>query len=808
MNKGTALSYVSMLFATLVAFNTFAQRFTIENHALRRTLTTEGGVLRTEEIENKLNKSVTPLSQAPEFRLRFSEGTHRPETAFTLTSADFELATIKQAPRKDSEPLSFTLRNAKHGITIAVAFSVNATDAFLHKQLTVTSGKPITLERIDVDALTLPDAYQPYTTREITAQAPARWSPGLGQPLYGAKSATFWGVEFPAADNLVNEKLLLSGYLWGRQLQAGVPYKSYRAVMGVADDPAFVSDAFRDYITQRRVRPLRLQTQFNSWFDRGRGVNKENFKEAVEKIHKELVVERGCAPLKAYVVDDGWQDVHADWSGKVWKVNSKFDADFASTLTVIREAKSTLGLWLSPGCLFGASAQVDKLRGQGFEALDVWMSMAGPKYMQALEDRVLELTKQGVGFFKLDGIFGHLNRRTFELKGDKYGLPIMPQLGIEGFKSDDKRLNDSKYDELKIYYLTAGTERLMEIFKKQAAINPEVYIVISNGAWLSPWWLMYIDSVWMINAGDAAGGSSRTEELVYRDSIYYKIWTEQKTQFPISALFNHEPKKTGSNESKEVFRKYLYMNLARGTGFVELYITPRNLAAYDWDVIAEGLQWVKEVFPTFSRAKMFGGDPGKREVYGYTGWQGGVGYIALHNPSEEPSDFVCRLDRAFGLQQSERPERFIVSSPLEGSTRGLPDKVQYGDTMTIRLEPREIRIINFDVASRDWSALKTLQTRTQADYVPPPPKPQPKPIPVGNHPLLGVWEYQHNGTTYTREFVAEGNCILKQGNNIIWTKPVTSKDKNTLIVDDCYTHRLQPDGTLVIENHYKAKRKK
>ena len=76
-----------------------------------------------------------------------------------------------------------------------------------------------------------------------------------------------------------------------------------------------------------------------------------------------------------------------------------------------------------------------KLREQGFEAIDDWMSMAGPKYMQALEDRMAELTGQGVGFFKLDGVFGHLNLRNFELHGARYGLPEMPQLGVDGLKA-------------------------------------------------------------------------------------------------------------------------------------------------------------------------------------------------------------------------------------------------------------------------------------------------------------------------------------------------------------------------------------
>ena len=117
----------------------------------------------------------------------------------------------------------------------------------------------------------------------------------------------------------------------------------------------------------------------------------------------------------------------------------------------------------------------------------------------------MELAEAGTSYFKLDGTFGHLYTREFDIHGADHGVPEMPQLDTEGFRTDDLRLNDSAYDELKIYYLTVGTERLMKIFAKMADANPDVYIVISNGAYLSPWWLMHCDAVWMINAGDAAG---------------------------------------------------------------------------------------------------------------------------------------------------------------------------------------------------------------------------------------------------------------------------------------------------------------
>lgn len=117
------------------------------------------------------------------------------------------------------------------------------------------------------------------------------------------------------------------------------------------------------------------------------------------------------------------------------------------------------------------------------------------------------------------------------------------------------------------------------------------------------------------------GGGDRTAELVYRDGVYYRLFAEKNdnTQFPIHSLFNHEPKKTTFGEDPETFRRYLFLNLSRGTGFVELYLKTHELAPADWDVLAEGLKWVHQAFPAFSRARMIGGDPKKGDVYGFTG---------------------------------------------------------------------------------------------------------------------------------------------------------------------------------------------
>ena len=270
----------------------------------------------------------------------------------------------------------------------------------------------------------------------------------------------------------------------------------------------------------------------------------------------------------------------------------------------------------------------------------------------------------------------------------------MPQLDTEGFAANDPRLNDSKYDELKTYYLVAGTERLMQIMLRQHAINPHVFTAITNGAYLSPWWLQYTDVVWLINCGDAAGGSNRSEELVYRDGVYYEVFQTEHTKFPINSIFNHEPKKTTTGESADEFRDYLFMNLSRGAGFIELYIKTHNLSDSDWDVMAEGLKWVHTYFPTFEHVKMYGGNPREKKIYGYSGWKDNIGYISIHNPADKPQKLTVTLDRSLGV--GEQVRNYRLTSPLSGDTTDLKETWSFGETLSIELQPREIRLLTFN----------------------------------------------------------------------------------------------------------------
>ena len=89
------------------------------------------------------------------------------------------------------------------------------------------------------------------------------------------------------------------------------------------------------------------------------------------------------------------------------------------------------------------------------------------------------------------------------------------------------------------------------------------------------------------------------------------------------------------------------------------------------------------------------------------------------------------------------------------------------------------------------------------DGPPPPAPPQPK-VTLEGHNILGTWTYLK---TYTREFTADGVCILRNGEEVIWKRGVTKKAADRVVLEGNLGHLLHSDGTLRIEGRYNAKRK-
>ena len=84
-----------------------------------------------------------------------------------------------------------------------------------------------------------------------------------------------------------------------------------------------------------------------------------------------------------------------------------------------------------------------------------------------------------------------------------------------------------------------------------------------------------------------------------------------------------------------------------------------------------------------------------------------------------------------------------------------------------------------------------------------PKAPPPEPVTLKGHALLGTWAYMGS---YTREFLEDGRCILRNGNEVQWTKQAVKVTADSVTLSGGYTHVLKGD-TLHIEGKYQAKRK-
>ncbi len=192
-----------------------AQTVTLSNGFLSRTLTVSDGVLRTTRIENRRAGTEWCPENAAEFRLRVSQGTQFAEGDEILSTSDFvctkaEPYTLDGAAGSGA---AFTLENREKGLTVTVRYELREADFFLRKRLEIWSERPITLEYIEVDSVPAPDALQIYQCSAMTAQAPGNWRPNLGQPLYTTQTGTFWGDEYPAVQNTVENQVQQYGDL-------------------------------------------------------------------------------------------------------------------------------------------------------------------------------------------------------------------------------------------------------------------------------------------------------------------------------------------------------------------------------------------------------------------------------------------------------------------------------------------------------------------------------------------------------------------------------------------------------------------
>jgi hypothetical protein len=639
------------------------------NRHLERQFTPGPGAWTTRFVNKESGRVVTARSR--EFSLRLICAGFGPafgkaqngENPATISAADMVYLGSREEELGSGErrlTLLFRLQASQMDLHVKVVYGLLPDDPFMRKWVDVcdSAGGIHFLDRVEVEDL---------------AFEKSAFSRGeFGQPVFCGDF--FLGLEYPGVENTLEASRVRIGQVVGKKISAG-GFRSDRGIWGVAQSPSALRRTFLDYVETIKVRGTRPYLLYNSWYDMRHPsrtdsaasfMNEANALGRLASLRKELTERRGIT-LDAFVLDDGW-----DNTSSIWCIDSTtFPRGFTPVQEALRGSHTGLGLWASPFCGYDARAlRVDWGTAHGYERTGEFLCFAGDKYREEFKRKMVGLTRDyGIAYFKWDGFLLACNET------DHGHLPG-------------------------IYSRDALISAFREAMSAVREVNPNIFINITVGTWLSPWWLMYADCVWMQGedygyAEQVPSVSPRDKAITYRDAVLWDDLRKQDLLFPVSGMMTHGIIRGsfnllgGKDEPLDSFTNEIVMYMARGVMMWELYLSPDVLKEREWDAIAGTAAWAKEHKDILARTTMILGDPLKREPYGYAHLRGDSGIILLRNPFAEERTVSLSLFKEPGGLDRSKEYAFRVVYPYHMI---LPKSVRSAEPTEVSLGAYEVLV--------------------------------------------------------------------------------------------------------------------
>lgn len=462
---------------------------------------------------------------------------------------------------------------------------------------------------------------------------------GFGQPValkyngYGM----FTGLEYPTSTNVA--KIIQHGKTQIKCRQEigekiGREWLESDWVVLALTPDADVKKWFMKYVDDLRVAPLNPYTLYNSWYDLRAPemvkdssfiMNEENTLRII-KLFKENMIDKYGIHLNAFVLDDGWDVYRSDWALR----EKEYPNGLRPISDELKKIGTDLGIWFGPiGGYSHRDWRINWMEDHGYELVGTQLCLAGKNYKELFKKRVVDfVVNDNVGYYKWDGI-------QFSCSEENHGH----QTGI--------------------YSRRAVMESVIEMCDAVREKNPDIFLNITSGTWLSPWWLKYTNQIWMqgydYGYANVPSISRRDAAMTYRDFVLYEDFYKKELWFPIANLMTHGiikgnlQKLGGEGEALDNFTNNALLYFARGVSMWELYISPDLLTHAEWQVLSESIRWAKDRFPILKNTEMIGGDPGERKTYGYAHFSGKKGIVAVRNPKIEPDVLKLKLSSALGI---------------------------------------------------------------------------------------------------------------------------------------------------------------
>lgn len=455
---------------------------------------------------------------------------------------------------------------------------------------------------------------------------------------------------------------------------------TFSSVVGRATSKDQLRRDFQEYLNRERAHPYRVFPHYNSWYDLciSYNDNKDPLKRMTEEkalksmrtFNEELFKKRGVH-IESYLLDDGWDDWDTLWGYHVGFPN-KFDLIYKE----VKSQNSGISAWLSPWGGYGGSKgrRVANAKRMGLETPNGGLSLSQPRYYNAFRDRCLQMVNDyNMNMFKFDGI----GAGTFAT-----GAP------------------DNVAKDL------AGFVRLIQDLR---AAKQDLFINCTVGTWASPFWLHYADAIWRGgNDCEYRGpGTKRAQWVTYRDDVIYERFVKSAPLFPLNSIMSHgiivgnrsvpSAMKIGDDaQSTTDFANEVWMAVACGTDLQEYYISPDLMSQKWWDILADGIKWLRRNESTLRDAHWAGGSPARGEVYGFASFAGKKGVLILRNPAKEPRTFTGTLTQIFEMPQSAKVSKIV---PVYSSSVKITDLIKSkasDDAIQIELPPFEVMLFEVE----------------------------------------------------------------------------------------------------------------
>ena len=643
--------------------------FKLESKNLIREFKVADGSLYASQIMNTASgMQFIPDGNGSEFLIKFADGDEFSSKGLPVT----------ESAEKDGR-LFFRFQET-FGTTVTMSYRVSSNNITIEKQLAIMQSVPKVIDYIALEDIGIINSRSSYSVPEGKTEIDEFYS-NLGQPFY--IDSLFFGCEFPATKNIIKFGRGQILYYVGKSAENKLICPT--TVMGGAKGSSLVDlkKAFFEYIDSISL-PSPMRIQYNTWYDRMMNIDANNIQKAFHNVEKQLS-SHGVPPIDGYVIDDGWNN----YKGAFWAYDqSHFPNGFLDASQTAKSFGGEFGLWLGPrgGYNYNRSfAKKIEKSGYGYynaQADDI--CVASQTYLKNLETFLVKTTKENdISYWKLDGFMRYPCR-------------------------------DPKHDHITggdhdMYTITELWHRWIRIFKSlhntRAKLGKKMWINMTCYANPSPWWLQYVNSIWLQNSADIGFAKNYPEnrqaqvdaEITYRDSIYYDFLVTRGLQFPAANIYNHEPiygKEAHLDYSDEDFEKAFYWNACRGSALCELYISDSMMDGDKWQILSDVLSWQKHNFHILKNAMFLGGDPAENNIYCYASWtKDGEGVIALRNPTDETTSLTLTLNKLMGCPETLKDVQcFNVYNKSSGESANT---YSYNDKIDITLAPFEIRILQF-----------------------------------------------------------------------------------------------------------------